>query len=591
MRLGYNVNRKTREITSFYVQKSVYVDKEHDNKTVVVRRLGTPDEICRTYGVTDAKAWALAEVKRMNEAEQTGRQTVTVEFDPSREIRFGEQRRFNVGYLFLQDIYYNLGMDKICKAVSKKHQYQYNLNAVLSRLIYGRILYPGSKLSTFEDSSKFIEKPDFELHQIYRALSVIASESDYIQSRIFKNSQSVARRNTSAIYYDCTNFYFEIEMAEDDKQYGISKENRPLPIVEMGLFMDSDGIPISFAIHPGNTNEQLTMIPLEKKMLRSFDMSRFIVCTDSGLSSFGNRFFNDYNQDDSKRAYISTISIKKMTKQKQAWALDPDGWFLPGDSDPARTYNLNELDDKADKDKVFYKKQWTKERKKVDGKYETLEYQIIVSYSIKYRDYQSTIRRRQIERALKAVKSGKSCLDKKRANDYKRFIKADHATKDGEVADKAIIYVDENIIKEEAKYDGFYAVCTNLTDDDIPAVININKRRWEIEECFRIMKTDFEARPVYLRCQDRIIAHFITCFISLIVYRYLEKELDNKYTITQILDTIRGMDMIRLNDVGYIPAFDRTEVTDALCTKFNLELSKELISPTKMRNMCAQTKK
>lgn len=604
MRLGWNVNRRTKEITSFYVQKSVYVDKEHDNKTVVVRKLGSPKEICAKYGVTDAKAWAQAEVKRMNEEEKKGAQTITVEFRPDKDIPLDKQRRFNVGYLFLQDIYYRLGINKICKAVSVKHQFQYNLNSIMSKLIYGRILYPGSKLNTFEESQKYIEQPEFELHDIYRALSVIAEENDYIQSRLFKNTMKISPRKTGAIYYDCTNFYFETEMAEDDRQYGVSKENRPLPIVEMGLFMDQDGIPISFAIEPGNVNEQCTMIPLEKKMIKDFNMSKFIVCTDAGLSSFNNRLFNDYSKADGKRAYISTTSIKKMTDTNKQWALENTGWYLSGQTDdPKKTYDLNELfgekkddeDDAASRidysDRIFYKKKWIKERKKVDGVYQQMETQLIVSFSIKYKKYQEMIRGRQIERALKAVEKGKASIEKKRPTDYKRFIVADHATADGEVADKTRYYIDEDIVKEEAKYDGFYAVSTNLEDENIDDILKINKQRWEIEECFRIMKTDFEARPVYLHRQERIVAHFITCFIALIVYRYLEKELDGRYTITQILDALRSMDVIKVNDLGYIPAFDNTEIIDALCTKFNLDLTKELITSTKMRNFCAETKK
>lgn len=600
MRLGWNVNRRTKEITSFYVQKSVYVDKEHDNKTVVVRKLGTPKEICEKYGVTDAKAWAKEEVKRMNEAEEQGKQVVTVEFRPDRDIPLDQQRRFNVGYLFLQDIYYKLGIHKICKAISVKNQFHYNLNSITSKLVYGRILYPGSKLSTFEDSMKFVEQPDFQIHDVYRSLSVIAEENDYIQSRIFKNSLKISPRRTYTIYYDCTNYYFETEAAEDDKQYGISKENRPLPIVEMGLFMDQDGIPISFAIEPGNVNEQTTMIPLEKKMIKDFKMSKFIVCTDAGLSSFGNRLFNDYDKEDGCRCYISTTSIKKMTAANKKWALDTTGWYLAGQTDdPKKTYNLEELLAIEENDKnyskyyngIFYKKKWIKERKKVDGTYEKMETQLIVSFSLKYKKYQQSIREGQIERALKAVEKGKSTIEKKRNTDYRRFIKAAHATEDGEVADKTKYYVDETIVQAEAAFDGFYAVSTNLEDDNVEEIIRINKQRWEIEECFRIMKTDFEARPVYVQRQERIVAHFITCFIALIVYRYLEKELDNRYTITQILDALRSMDVIKLNDHGYIPAFDNNELITALCTKFDLELTKELITSTKMRNLCAKTKK
>lgn len=576
MRLGWT---KTKYSTSYYVQKTIYVDGK--NKSMVVKRLGSEKYICETYGVTDAKAWAKEQVALMNQAEQEGSASVSIVYSPSKDLPESQQRCFNGGYLFLQSIYHQLGLDKICKAISVRHGFKYNLNAILSRLIYTRIIYPGSKLSAFDDSHKFIEQPDFELHQIYRALSVIAEESDYIQSTLFKNSMKLSKRKTGVIYYDCTNFYFEIEQAEDDKQFGLSKENRPLPIVEMGLFMDAEGIPLAFSINPGNQNEQLSLIPLEKKLLTNFDLSKFVVCTDAGLSSTQNRMFNDYDSEDGSRAFVTTQSVKKLKKHLKNWTLDVTGWKLSG-GDNKITYDISLLDDKTDKDKIFYKSRWIKEN--------GLEQQLIVTYSLKYRDYLRTIRNRQVERALKAVKSGKSTIEKKRQNDPKRFIKADHSTKDGEVADKTTYYVDKETIAAEEMYDGFYAVCTNL-EDEAQDIVKINKRRWEIEECFRIMKSDFEARPVYLQDQERIKAHFITCFIALIVYRYLEKKLDEKYTCDQLLDCLKEMNFLKFEGKGYIPTYTRTELTDALHNAFDFTTSKEIIPIKKMRNICAQTKK
>ena len=301
MRLGW---AKTKYSVSYFVQKTIYVNGK--NKSQVVKRFGSEKYICETYGVTDAKAWAKEQVRLMNEAEKEDAATFTIELNSGTDLVMDEQRRFNGGYLFLQAIYYELGLHKICRAIANRHSFEYDLNDIMSRLIYTRILYPSSKRSSFQDSKRFIEQPSFDLHDIYRSLSVIAEESDYIQSRLFKNSAAIAGRRTEIIYYDCTNFYFEIEQAEDDKQYGVSKENRPLPIVEMGLFMDMDGIPIAFGITPGNVGEQNTMIPMEKKILEKFDVSQFVVCTDAGLSSGTNRFFNDYDRADGKRSFITT---------------------------------------------------------------------------------------------------------------------------------------------------------------------------------------------------------------------------------------------------------------------------------------------
>ena len=588
MRLGWT---KTKYSVSYYVQKTIYVDGK--NKSLVVRRLGSEKYIRETYGVADPKAWAKEQVRLMNEAEKEDSAKFNIELRAGTDLPLDTQHCFNGGYLFLQQVYYELGLDRICAMIRTRHGFSYNLNSILSRLVYTRILYPASKLSSYKDSGRFLEQPDFELHQIYRALSVLAEESDYIQARLFRNTMDIQERRTEVIYYDCTNFYFEIEEAEDDKQFGVSKENRPLPIVEMGLFMDRDGIPLAFCINPGNESEQLSLIPLEKKLMEKFDMSRFIVCTDAGLSSNTNRYFNSYGKADATRDFITTQSVKKLKAHLKKWALAPEGWRLSG-SDGRTTYNINELDEAECLDRIYYKSRWIKEKVEVtiDGQSRKveLEQQLIVTYSIKYRNYLRSIRSRQVERARKAVAAGAKAVERKRQNDPKRFIKVNHATKDGDVAEQAACYIDEDAIAKEEQYDGFYAVCTSLEDGPEP-IIKVNQRRWEIEECFRIMKSEFQARPVYLKLQDRIIAHFITCFISLIVYRYLERKLDNRYTVGQIIDTLQEMNFLKYEGKGYQPTYTRTELTDALHEAFGFCTSKEIVPIRKMKKICADTKR
>lgn len=587
MRLGWTKNKNS---ITYRAVKTIRVNGV--NKTLPVKTFGSEKYICETYGVNDAKAWAKEQIRLMNEAEADEKASFLIPLDSTADLPLNKQQRFNGGYLFLQDIYYELGLDKICRAISTRHSFEYDLNAILSRLIYTRILYPSSKRNSFEESKRFIEKPNFELHDIYRALSVIAEESDYIQSRLFKNSSQLSSRKTGVIYYDCTNFYFEIEEAEDDKQYGACKENRPLPIVEMGLFMDADGIPIAFGISPGNENEQNTLIPLEEKLIDRFDMSKFVVCTDAGLSSATNRFFNDYDKEDGSRAFVTTQSIKKLKQHLKDWVFDTEGWHLSGDSSET-LYSLNDLDNEKDKNKIFFKSRWIKEKStvKTNGKAKSviIEQQLIVSYSIKYRDYLRSIRNRQVSRAESMITNGSKEINHKRQTDPKRFIKTDYATSDGEVANISASFIDNELITAEEMYDGFYAVCTNL-EDTPESIIKINKRRWEIEECFRIMKSDFEARPVYVKRQDRILAHFITCFISLIIYKYLEKKLGEKYTINQILSTIQEMDFVKYEGKGYQPVYTRTEVTDALHEAFRFCTSKQIVPTSKMRNICSQTK-
>jgi len=589
MRLGWTKNKNS---TTYRALKTIRVDGK--NRTLVIKNFGSDKFICETYGVSDAKAWAKEQVRMMDEWEKEDAPSFEITLNSANDLPLDTQRCFNGGYLFLQQLYYELGLDKICAMIRTRHEFSYNLNSILSRLIYTRILYPASKLGSYKDSKRFIEQPDFELHQIYRALSVLAEESDYIQARLFKNSMAVAKRRTEVIYYDCTNFYFEIDVAEDDKQFGISKENRPLPIVEMGLFMDRDGVPLAFCINPGNKNEQQSLIPLEEKLMEKFDMSKFIVCTDAGLSSNANRYFNNYDKEDGTRDFITTQSVKKLKGYLKKWALSPEGWRLSG-SDGRNTYNLEELEEEECLDRIYYKSRWIKEKADItttDGQTQKveLEQQLIVTYSIKYRNYLRTIRNRQVERAQKALEAGAKAVERKRQNDPKRFIKVDHATENGEVAEHTAYYIDEAAIAQEEKYDGFYAVCTSL-EDGAESIIKVNKRRWEIEECFRIMKSEFQARPVYLKRQERIVAHFITCFISLILYRYLEKKLDNRYTVSQIIDTLQEMNFVKHEGKGYQPTYTRTELTDALHGAFGFCTSKEIVPVRKMKKICADTKR
>ena len=588
MRLGWTKNKNS---TTYRALKTIRVDGK--NRTLVVKTFGSDNFICETYGVTDAKAWAREQVRIMDDEEKKEEPSFEITLHSGADLPPDARRCFNGGYLFLQQVYYELGLDRICAMIRTRHRFSYNLNSILSRLVYTRILYPSSKLSSYKDSKRFIEQPDFELHQIYRALSVLAAESDYIQARLFRNSMVAGKRRTEVIYYDCTNFYFEIEEAEDDKQFGVSKENRPLPIVEMGLFMDRDGIPLAFCINPGNESEQLSLIPLEKKLMEKFDMSRFIVCTDAGLSSNTNRYFNSYGKADATRDFITTQSVKKLKAHLKKWALAPEGWRLSG-SDGRTTYNINELDEAECLDRIYYKSRWIKEKVEavIDGQSRKveLEQQLIVTYSIKSRNSLRSIRNRQVERARKAVAAGAKAVERKRQNDPKRFIKVNHATKDGDVAEQAACHIDEDAIAKEEQYDGFYAVCTSLEDGPEP-IIKVNQRRWEIEECFRIMKSEFQARPVYLKLQDRIIAHFITCFISLIVYRYLERKLDNRYTVGQIIDTLQEMNFIKYEGKGYQPTYTRTELTDALHEAFGFCTSKEIVPIRKMKKICADTKR
>lgn len=562
----------TKKSPTYYIQKSVRIGKKTTTKTV--ERLGSIEEIKARCGEQDPMEWAKEYAKKLTQEEKESKQGILLKYSASTLIDKNVRRSCNVGYLFLQDIYHSLGLPKICDKISNKYKFNFDLNDILSMLVYSRIIAPGSKMSSLESAQKFLEQPKCSLHQIYRALEILAKENDFFQAELYKNSQSVIERNKEVLYYDCTNYYFEIEDEDDFRKYGVSKEHRPNPIVQMGLFMDSDGIPLAFSVFDGKQNEQPSMTPLEKKIIKDFDNSDFIVCTDSGLSSTANRKFNSIQG----RNFITTQSIKKLKGFLQFFCLDDDGWYLPGSN---KKYKLSELDEEADYDKVFYKDRWMNEN--------NLEQHLIVTYSIKYRNYQRTIRNRQVERAKKLLENPSS-LSKKNANDPKRFIDQGHCTADGEVANKTITVLNENQINNEARFDGLYAVCTNL-DYDVTNIIKINQKRWEIEECFRIMKTEFKARPVYLSKEDRIMAHFTTCFTALVIYRILEKKLNEKYTCEEIMKTLRTMDMMIAPGEGYIPTYTRTDLTDTLHETFGFRTDYQIISQKNMRKILNQTKK
>ena len=563
---------KSKNAASLYVVKSIFDNGKHSSK--VVEKLGTYEDLQKKLNGQDPIEWAKAYVKELTQKEMEENREVLVKYSPAKQITKNEKHSFNGGYLFLQQIYSELGLHKICKEISDKHKFTYNLDSILSRLIYGRIIFPASKRATSGLAKNFIEQPDFDIQHIYRALEVISSESDFIQSELYNNSLKVYSRKKGILYYDCTNYFFEIEQEEGLKQYGVSKEHRPNPIVQMGLFMDSDGIPLAFCISKGNTNEQVTLKPLEEKIISDFKLSKFIVCTDAGLASTANRKFNSIKN----RSFITTQSVKKLQKHLKGWSLDPTGWRLNG-SDKA--FNISELDEENDIKKIFYKERWIKEN--------GLEQKLIVTFSLKYRNYQSTIRNHQVERAQNTIDKNVMKLKKCNANDYKQFITKIHCTADGEVANKEIFGIDTSLIEQEAAYDGFYAVCTNL-EDEASAIIKVNQKRWEIEECFRIMKTEFKARPVYLQRDDRIQAHFTTCFISLMIYRLLEKKLNEKFTCNEIISGLRGMNFQEIKGEGYVPTYTRTDFTDALHDAAGFRTDYEVIKNKQMKNIFKHTK-
>ena len=567
---------KSKNSESFYIAKS-YAKSNGTTSSMIVRKLGTLNQLLEEHGPTrdDVLAWAKNEVKLETEKykKEKEEQTVLIPFHADRQMDFEKQVFFRGGYLFLQSVYYQLHMHKICRKLKLKYKFKYDINAVLSDLIYARILEPASKRSSFKTASEFLENPSYKLHDVYRALDVLGTECDLIQSEVYKNSHFLENRNDKILYYDCSNYYFEIEQEYGSKKYGKSKEHRPNPIIQMGLFMDGDGIPLAFSLFPGNANEQTSLKPLEKKVLDEFGCQKFVYCSDAGLGSEDIRSFNHMGE----RAYIVTQSIKKLKKEEKEWALNMQGFKRVSDDTPVDITQLPE-DDMG----LYYK----------DEPYTTkkLHQRLIITYSPKYAVYQKSIREKQVERAQKMLDSGNTKKNRKNPNDPARFIGTTAATEDGE---KACIhhYLDEERIEEEARYDGLYAVCTDLLDDDVSDILKVSEGRWQIEECFRIMKTDFSARPVYLQDENRIKAHFLICFLALTIYRFLEKKLDSKYTCGELLNALKAINFAEVQEQGFIPLYKREAITDALHEACGFRTDYQFITKRKMKNIQKKSSK
>lgn len=566
---------KSKNAESYYISKG-YINDAGKSTSVIVRKLGTLTDLLKEHGPTreDVVAWAKEEARleTLKYKNDLKNKSVQITFRADRQLDYDKQKFYRGGYLFLQSLYYDLQLHKTCRKLKAKHQFHYDINAILSDLIYARVLEPTSKRSSLNIASEFLEKPSYELHDIYRALDVLGKECDFIQSEVYKNSHFLGKRNDQILYYDCSNYYFEIEQEDGIKKYGKSKEHRPNPIIQMGLFMDGDGIPLAFSIFPGNQNEQISLKPIEKKVLSEFGCQKFIYCSDAGLASEDIREYNHMGQ----RSFIVTQSIKKLKSEEKDWALDKNGFRRVSDDKPVDITKVPE-----DDQNLYYKDQPYTTKK--------LHQRLIVTYSPKYALYQKTIRDKQVDRAKKMVDSSSVKKGRKNPNDPARFIGTVAATKDGEVA-AMHNYLDEGKIELEAQYDGLYAVCTDLLDDDVKDILKVSEGRWQIEECFRIMKTDFSVRPIYLQDETRIKAHFLICYLALVSYRFLEKKLNYKYTCETILSTLKAMNFADIEEQGFIPLYKRDKVTDDLHDICDFRTDYQFITKSQMKTIQKKSK-
>lgn len=607
MKLYYDKRLKD---PTYYIQQGFRNGKKTTTKNI--KRLGKHSELLLI--TDDPLEYAKNEVKKMNEEYRSGRSEfiVTMDFNeriPSTDSPCSNSTSLNIGYLYLKNIYAKLNLSDFFKSVSSDRKITYDCNKICQFLTYARTLDPASKYGTYDKLDTYYEKPQVEYQHMIRFLDILDRNSDKYLKHLFDNSENIVKRDTSVMYYDCTNYFFETEKPDEEivdevtgeiilglRQFGISKENKTSPIVEMGLIMDSRGIPISMCIHLGNTNEQLTAVPLEKEVIKMTGNKKFIYCADAGLGSYNIRKFNDMGG----RAYIVTQSVKKLGQEIKDIVFNDSNYRLLSNDDAItlkemRTFNkkdannLSLYNDFAYKvipantamDTGLYEEKVYKNgrTKKVKAK-GTLHQYIIVTFSRKMMEYQRTIRERQLERAKKLLRLKDPEKIKKGPNDIRRFLK-------NTSSDTANYVLDMDKIHEEEKYDGFYAVATNL-DDSAKDILAVAQNRYKIEDCFRIMKTNFDARPVFLRKPERIRAHFLICYTALLIYRLMECKLDDNLThvtTSNLIKTLRNMNVVNMDDMYYKSIYSGSQALDALEKCFELQLNRKYYRPSDLNKI------
>ena len=592
--------------------------------TVTVAVIGKHSELLKK--TDDPLAYAKKKVEEYNRSLKNSIVTCETEINlnktlPPEGISSSKPIYLNIGYLFLQNIYHQLGLRAFFRDITADRKITFDCDLINRFLTYARILDPRSKLGTFDRLETYFEKPDFEYHQIMRFMDVLEENSSAYLKHLFLHSSDIVKRNTAVMYYDCTNYYFECEQEDDDyvdevtgevirglRKYGCSKEHRPNPIVEMGLIMDSQGIPITMCIHPGNTNEQLTAIPLEKEIINMCGNTKFIYCSDGGLGSYNIRQFNSMGG----RAFIVTQSIKKLSEPlKQSVFNDCDYRLLSNDkkvtinhmkafdrTDPNnralyddRAYKVIRADQAVDLG-LFEEKHYKNGKTKMVKDKGNLKQRIIITFSRKMMEYQRSVRDRQIKRAEKLIHCGDPEEIKKGPNDVRRFMKRVAKSKTGE--DVKVQYeIDEAKIREEEKYDGYYAIATNL-EDPVKDILAISQKRYQIEDCFRTLKTNFSARPVYHYKKDRITAHFLICYTALLIYRLIEvkmKENGKGHTIDDLLNTLKSMNVVDEYNAYYRALYTGSTTLSDLVSIFELPLDHEYYQAKALKNLTKKLSK
>lgn len=589
--ISTNINQMYLSITRgkdphYYILQG-FRKKEGGTSSKIYLNLGTASEIREKYGCSDAEAWARQKLKEINDAHKEDKASVIVSYNPNKKIEAGQWRTVHCGHMVLLPLYNKLGLAKFSAEVTARHRFKYDFADILCKLVMCRILFPDSKRATRQYLDDFIDAPDFSLDDIYNFLGVLSKEITPLQKSLYEATRNELSRRTGVIYYDCTNYYFEIEKEDTFRRYGKSKEHRPNPIVQLGMFMDADGLPLAFCINPGNTSEQQTMKPLEEILANEFNLSEFVVCTDAGLASMENRLYNTTEG----RNYIVTQSIPQLPKLMKEWALGKTGWRRLGDKGN-RTYNISELNLEEERNHLYYRERWFKEDRSGVKRFEE---RLIVTFSPRYALYQRQLRTQHIQKALRMIEL-KSEKSRQTQQDPRRLIATSHCTEDGVAAHTTIMNLDMEQIEKEKALDGLNCLATRL-EDSVYDILHVNGFRYEIEHLFRVTKTEFDARPVYLQREDRIRAHFAICFIALLLLKAFQRDVnegldeENRYSTEKIISALAGMDYNVVRGTGYVPAYSASQLRSRCCEVAKMPIDRHIVVTRKMRQYLKMLKK
>ena len=540
------------------------------SRTKTIQTLGYVDELSKEYD--DPIAHFEKIVAEMNEEQKKNDSIATININLKEQLSKNTSNKKNFGYAAASKIYHELEIDKFLVNRQRHLNIDFSLNNVMKLMVFSRLLYPCSKKKTFENKDLFFENSDFSIDDVYRALTLMNKHRDAIQLFIYDHIKEQYGRNTEIVYYDVTNYYFEIDEPDELRRKGVSKEHRPDPIVQMGLLMDTFGMPIAYKLFKGNDNDCTTLLPVLKEIRKDFNLGRIIVVADKGLNTGENIYYNLKRGN----GYVFSQSVRRANKELKAYVLKDNGYTWYGDEYKKKSrINPREIEVMENGEKVK----------------KTIEEKQVIFYSKDYDKRAKAEREPALQKARELIKDPSKF---KQSNSYgaAKYVKNINFDKEtGEIiTTKGILSFDDKKLKEEEMLDGYYAIVSSelqLSDDRI---IDIYRGLWKIEESFKITKSDLEARPVYLSREDRIQAHFLICFIALVIARILQHRVENQYCVSRILESL-GNVCCSLTEENYYKFEHRDDVTDAIGNALGIDFTRKYMTFGEIKKNLGDVKK